>query len=124
VMGFGTVAMFAWALQSGRSEAYAQTMTFTLLCAFQWFNGLNARSYRRSVFKIGIFSNHFVMAGLTVAIGLQILVVHLPLLQGLFHTVALSAADWALIVMVASSVLWVDEIRKLIANRKARDEDA
>jgi magnesium-transporting ATPase (P-type) len=124
VMGFGTVAMFAWALQSGRATEHAQTMTFTLLCAFQWFNGLNARSYSRSVFQLGLFSNPFVLAGLTVAIGLQVLVVHLPLLQSLFHTVPLAPAEWGLILLVASSILWVDEIRKLLIRRKSRNEDA
>jgi magnesium-transporting ATPase (P-type) len=123
VMAFGTIGMFWWALESGRSLAKAQTMTFTVLCAFQWFNGLNARSYHRSLFKIGIFSNPFVLAGLAVAVGLQVLVVHNAWLQQLFHTVPLAAVEWLLIVAVASSVLWVEELRKLVHRRSAADDE-
>jgi potassium/sodium efflux P-type ATPase len=113
VMGFGSIGLFWWALESGRSYEHAQTMGFTVLCAFQWFNGLNARSHTRSLFQLGLFTNKFVLGGLTAAVALQAMAVHAPFLQKLFHTVPLSLADWGIIVAVASSVLWVDEARKL-----------
>jgi len=123
VMAFGTIGLFWWALESGRDLEHAQTMAFTVLCAYQWFNGLNARSYARSIFRLGLFSNPFVIAGLTVAIGLQVLVVHLPGLSALFHTVPLTMAEWGIIVAVASSVLWAEEARKLIHRRTAADDE-
>ncbi|MCX7825801.1 MAG: cation transporting ATPase C-terminal domain-containing protein, partial [Verrucomicrobiae bacterium] len=86
VMAFGTIALFWWALESGRDLEHAQTLASTVLCVYQWFNGLNSRSYTRSIFRIGVFSNPFVIAGLTAAVTLQTLVVHLPSLGGLFHT--------------------------------------
>lgn len=123
VMGLGTIALFWWAKDSGRSYEHAQTMTFTVLCAYQWFNGLNARSYKKSIFQLGIFSNPFVLGGLTVAIGLQVLVVHWPVLGRLFHTVPLTLAEWGIIIAVASTVLWVDELRKLWVRYKHGSED-
>jgi magnesium-transporting ATPase (P-type) len=122
VMGLGTITLFWWANESGRSLEHAQTMAFTTICAYQWFNGLNARSYKRSIFHLGLFSNPFVLGGLTVAIVLQVLVVHLPGLSGLFHTVPLTLPEWGIIVAVASSVLWVEEARKLIHRRTAASE--
>ncbi len=123
VMGLGTVALFWWAKDSGRSYEHAQTMAFTVICAYQWFNGLNARSYKKSIFQLGLFSNPFVLGGLTVAVGLQVLVVHLPGLNTLFHTVPLTLAEWGLIIVVASTVLWADELRKLWVRSQHGSED-
>lgn len=120
VMGFGTVGLFAWALESGRSYETAQTMTFCVICAFQWFNGLNARSYRQSLFKMGLFTNPFVMGGLTVAIVLQVLAVHWSVLSNLFHTVPLTGVEWLIVMAVASTVLWADELRKWWVRRQAQ----
>ena len=123
VMAFGTIGLFWWALESGRELLHAQTMAFTVLCAFQWFNGLNARSYHRSLFRLGLFTNPFVLAGLTAAVGLQVLVVHWAPLGNLFHTVPLSLAEWGIIVAVASTVLWVEELRKLFHRRTPADDE-
>jgi len=123
VMAFGTIGLFWWALESGRDLVHAQTMAFTVLCAFQWFNGLNARSYHRSLFRLGLFTNPFVLGGLTVAVGLQVLAVHWAPLGNLFHTVPLTLAEWGIIVAVASTVLWVEELRKLFHHRTPADDE-
>jgi Ca2+-transporting ATPase len=147
VMGFGTIGLYGWALATGMNleieifsadfwralampreameagvHARAQTMAFTVLCAFQWFNGLNARSHLRSIFQVGLFTNKFVLMGVGAAAALQVMVVHAPFMQKLFHTVPLS--DWALIVAVSSSVLWADELRKLFLRRVRRVGDS
>ena len=121
VMGFGTILLFVWALRSGRDYETAQTMAFCVLCAFQWFNGLNARSFSQSLFKIGLLSNKFVMIGLTVAILLQVLVTQVPAVGTLFHTVPLTLKEWAIVIAVASTVLWADELGKFIRRRLAQN---
>ena len=45
----------------------------------------------------------------------QLLVIYFPLLQSVFQTCALSATDLLFLVTIASSVLILDETRKLIA---------
>ena len=45
----------------------------------------------------------------------QLLVIYLPLLQSVFQTCALSVTDLLFLVTIASSVLVLDETRKLIA---------
>jgi len=49
---------------------------------------------------------------------LQAAVLYVPVLQALFHTQGLDAAELVAIVGVGSSVLWVEELRKLLASRK------
>jgi len=45
-------------------------------------------------------------------------VIYLPWLQAILQTEALSLGDLLSIFVLASSVLWVDEARKLIARKR------
>jgi len=116
IMSAGTVALFSRQLQSISLEE-VRTMAFCTMVAFQWFNALNARSTQLSIFKLGFFSNRWLLIGLPVAVILQILVVYTPPLQRLFHTVPLEAHQWGIIIGVASTVLIAEEIRKVVAPR-------
>ena len=48
------------------------------------------------------------------SLALQVVVVYTPFLQQAFGTVGLSVADWARCAAVASSVLWLREMSKLL----------
>ena len=97
---------------------YGQTMAFTTLMLFQMFNVLNARSDERSAF-VHLFTNCWLWAALGVSVLLQVVVIYVPFLQRAFGTVSLSAGDWLFCVAIASAVLWLREISKLLA-RAAR----
>ena len=91
----------------------ARTAAFTTLVFAQLFNALNARSATRSAFE-GFFANPWLWGAILLAIALQILVVHAPILQSAFATSALSAGQWGVCALAASSVLWVEEAVKLL----------
>ena len=93
--------------------AYAQTRAFTTLVLFQLFNVLNARSDDVSAF-VGLFSNIWIWVAIALAVLLQVIVVYVPLLQRAFGTVPLSAMDWVACTAVASTVLWLRELSKLV----------
>jgi Ca2+-transporting ATPase len=95
------------------SVAYAQTMAFTTLTLFQLFNVLNARSDEQSAFN-GLFKNHWLWAAIGLSLLLQVAVIYLPFLQQGFSTVNLSAGDWLRCLTVASSVLWLRELSKVL----------
>lgn len=116
IMAIGTVILFSQQLKSLSLEQ-AQTMAFCSIVASQWFNALNARSSHLSVFKVGLFSNRWLLIGLLIAVVLQIMVIYIPALQTLFHTVPLEACQWGIAVGIASTVFIAEEIRKLIAPR-------
>jgi len=80
---------------------------------FQLFNVLNARSDDRSAF-VHLFANGWLWTAIGGSVVLQLLVVYVPLLQRAFGTTALSTADWAFCLVVASSVLWLREASKAI----------
>jgi Ca2+-transporting ATPase len=122
VMAAGTLFVLDASLPGGFVEGsgdlrYAQTMTFTTLMLFQMFNVLNSRSDERSAF-VHMFTNHWLWAALGVSVLLQVMVIYAPFLQRAFGTVSLSAQDWMFSVGIASTVLWLREISKLVARRK------
>jgi magnesium-transporting ATPase (P-type) len=92
----------------------ARTMGFTVLVLAQLFNAFNARSPWRSVFDAP-FRNYRLYGAIGLSLLLQLLVVHVPFLNAAFGTVPLEAGDWLLCGAIASSVLWADELRKLLA---------
>jgi len=103
-------------IEGSSSLDQARTAGFTVLVLAQLFNCLNSRSERASAFR-GMFTNRLLWAAMALSVALQVLVVHLPLLNSAFGTTPLSAGDWVLCVLAASSVLWLDELKKLIVRR-------
>jgi Ca2+-transporting ATPase len=96
---------------------YGQTMAFTTLMLFQIFNVVNARSDERSAFE-RLFTNYWLWAAVGVSLALQVVVVYVPFLQRAFGTVGLSGRDWLFCAAVASSVLWLTELRKVLARAR------
>ena len=122
IMAVGTLFVLDASLAGGFVEGtgdlrHAQTMAFTTLMLFQIFNVVNARSDEHSAFP-HLFTNGWLWAAIGGSLALQVLVVYVPFLQRAFGTTALSRVDWIFCVAVASSVLWLRELSKLIARRR------
>ncbi|MHA1580319.1 MAG: calcium-transporting P-type ATPase, PMR1-type [Candidatus Freyarchaeota archaeon] len=100
----------------------ARTIAFTNLVFLQLFNAFNTRSARESLFKIGFFSNRYLVLGTIISVVLQLAVVYLPLLQTLFHTVSLSPIELIIIVLVSSTILAGAEVIKFFERRAHRHQ--
>ena len=72
----------------------AQTMAFVTLCTSELIRAFTARSEYRSIFRIGVFSNQWMVAAVAVSFALVLAVVYIPFLSPFFDTVPLTAADW------------------------------
>jgi magnesium-transporting ATPase (P-type) len=91
----------------------ARTVAFTTLVLAQLYNCFNARSDRVSAFH-QMFANPLLWAAIAGSVALQVAVVHVPLLNDAFDTSPLSLGQWATCAALASTVLWADELRKLV----------
>jgi Ca2+-transporting ATPase len=121
VMAVGTLYVLDAALPGGLVRgtgtlAYGQTMAFTTLMMFQLFNLFNARSDEESAFP-GLLTNYWLWGAIVLSVALQFVVVYTPVLQRAFSTTDLTASDWLRCTIIASSVLWLREIEKLIRRR-------
>jgi magnesium-transporting ATPase (P-type) len=61
-----------------------------------------------------LFTNRLLWGAVGLSILLQIAVIYLPFLNNAFDTAPMAAQDWVLCVVMASLVLWVEEIKKFI----------
>ncbi len=113
-MAVGTLAVYSWAMQSG-NVAKAMTLAFTTFVLFQFFNIFNARAEHGSAFNRQFFSNGKLWLALAAVVILQVVAVHWAPAQAIFDTVDLSAQEWGVAVLVASSTLLLEEARKLFA---------
>jgi magnesium-transporting ATPase (P-type) len=100
-------------IQGSGGLTEARTAGFTVLVLAQLFNCFNARSGRDSAFR-SLFTNPLLWAAIGLSLVAQVAVVHVSILNEAFDTAPLSAGDWALCVTMASLVLWIEELRKLI----------
>ena len=116
-MFVGTLSLYHWGLAHNSLDK-ARTYAFVVMALFQAFNVFNVRSNRYSIFTIGILSNPYVLIGAASSILAQIAAVHTAFFQTIFHTVPLSLNEWALMVAVAGTVFWAEEIRKAIVARR------
>lgn len=119
-MTLSTLGFFVWRLSSGVPFELVQTETFTVLAACQWFNVLNCESETRSSLRFGLVRNKWLLGGLSLGILLQAAVIYSPVLNKLFHTTPIPLGDYPAIILAASLVLWVEEIRKFLARGRIR----
>lgn len=118
-MAIGTLWIFNTACMSGDLQK-AQTLGFTTMAMFQVFNAINCRSRTTSIFKLGFTTNKYLLMGIIASITLQVLATVLHPLQVALGTVSLSIWDWVTIILVSSSVLFADELRKFVVSKMKR----
>ncbi len=99
-IGVLTVAIFAFSLAGGRALAYGQTMALATLISIQLLFALDCRQNEDGKTP-GIWVNPWLAGALVISFGLLFLVLYLPVLRGVFGTVALSPRDWGIVLAVS-----------------------
>ena len=106
------VTLFLFKLGLNFSLAKGQTMAFTVLAFLQMAHVLNCKSLDKSLFKIGIFSNLYLVGAVLSTVVLQIMVVQLSVLQKIFYTTSLNWKEWLLLALLSLTPIVVVEVRK------------
>jgi len=112
LMGGVCIAVQAWAWRSG--AAHWQTMVFTVLVLSQLGHALAIRSERDSLFTQGIASNLSLAGAVALTLALQLAVIYVPWLNGIFHTQPLSVAELGTCFALSCIVFVGVEIEKAL----------
>jgi Ca2+-transporting ATPase len=115
-MAIGTLWLFSYYMQD---LTKGWTMSLTLLAAFQWFNAWNCRSEEKSLFTQNPFTNKYLLGATTIVVLLHFLAVYHPFMQRFLNTTSLSGYEWLQVVLIATSIVVVEELRKFIHRRTA-----
>jgi potassium/sodium efflux P-type ATPase len=111
---------------SGDSYTYikASTFAFAMLVLIQMVNAYNARSSYQSVFKLGFFSNLWLLGAIIISLGVAYILVDVPFFQEWVGTTALDFKEWMVIIVASFAILLVEEIRKAIYRWKYLEKES
>jgi P-type Ca2+ transporter type 2C len=110
----GTLYVFVKELDDGEVSPRDLTMTFSTFVMFDMFNAITCRHNSRSVFEVNLFSNRAFLGAILFSVTGQLLVIFFPPLQHVFRTVPLSFVDLVLVVVLSSTIIPLDWIRKKV----------
>lgn len=116
LMGIFVIALFLYSL-SRFTLSESQTIAFTTLAFLQLIHAFNNRSSRNSLFKLGFFSNRYLLGAVGLSIIFQFLVVQTSFGNSIFKTQSLSLFEWALILVTTLLFFLTIEFKKFLRNR-------
>ena len=88
-------------------------MAFVVLAGSQLFYSLSMRSPIKSIFKVGLFTNKYLIGAIIIGFILQLGVISIPVLAQAFSVQMLSVRDWAIVMGFSLIPLIVREITKI-----------
>jgi magnesium-transporting ATPase (P-type) len=117
-MATGALVLFQWALDEGLSLDGARTVALTTMVIYMAFHVYNARSERQSLFRMNPLGNPFLLASTVGALLIHALALHWGPTQFVLRVEPLDASTWLRMIAVASSVVLVSELHKLLRRER------
>jgi cation-transporting ATPase F len=108
----GSWWLFEWELARGAALSEARTATMNLFVVVEAFYLFSCRSLTRSAWRIGLFSNRWILLGVTLQALGQLTITYVPAMNTVFHTAPIGADVWLRILAitaVASLVVAADK---------------
>jgi Ca2+-transporting ATPase len=106
--------------KGGYNLLEARTQLLTAMILMELANAVSARSLKYTVFKVGVFKNKFLWVAILSSLGLQLMVLYTPGLQGLFDVNAPELIDWEIAILFTAIVFGSLELGKYIASKKRK----
>ena len=114
----GAFGLFAWERKfAGANLEEVRTTVVNVIVMVQTFYLLNCRTRTRSMFSIGLFTNRWLLAGITATWLAQLAFTYLPLMNRLFHTAPVRAEAWFYIIAIGLFTFAVVELEKWLLFR-------
>ena len=100
------------------SLVHAQTLAFVVLSFSQLFFSLSMRSKEKSLFKIGFFTNKYLIVSILLGILIQFLIIIIPFFAQVFNVFTLNVRDWIIVICISLIPFIINELFKLIKYHK------
>lgn len=100
---------------AGLAEETANTMAFATLTLSQLFHAYDVRSENQSLFSVGVLSNPAMNRAFLIGLALQLAVLCLPPLQGVFSVISLGLKQWLAVAGLAVAPVAICELTKALA---------
>jgi cation-transporting ATPase F len=113
----GAFGMFEWTLLQGKSIETARTVAVNMFVFGELFYLFNCRSLRYSMFRLGVFSNRWLVLGVAGMTSLQVLFTYSPAMHRLFGTAPIGIAEWTWVLAGGLVIYSVVGSEKLLRRR-------
>lgn len=120
LMGGMSFAVYYTLMTGGTPIEEARNLTLMLMVLFGNIHALMSRSETRSIFQIRFFANPFLIFAVPLAQLVHIGAIYTPWIGETLQLYPVSLKEWSVLLLVASSLLVVEEIHK--AHRRRRDK--
>ena len=94
----GSFGLFQWEISQGKAVEIARTAAVNMFVFGEIFYLFNCRSLESSLWQIGWFSNRWLLIGVILMIGLQLLFTYGTWMNLTFQSAPLDRTDWGLII--------------------------
>ncbi len=108
----GSWWLFQWELNDGASLAEARTAALNLFVVVQAFYLFSCRSLTHSPWHLGLFSNRWIIVGVTVQAAGQLALTYLPAMNTIFDTAPIGGQVWLRILAIAAAASIVVAVDK------------
>ena len=108
-------------MESAAQLIEARTQLLTAMILMELVNAISARSFRYSVFKVGLFKNRFLWYAILSSFGLQLLVLYTPGIQTVFGVTSPEPIDWAFAILFTAITFGALETGKYIATKRRKE---
>ncbi|WP_292646900.1 HAD-IC family P-type ATPase [Nocardioides sp.] len=116
----GSWWLFEWEQARGADLAEARTAAVNLFVVVEAFYLFSCRSFTQSAWRIGLFSNRWVIVGVaTQAVG-QLALTYLPAMNSIFHTAPIGWDTWLRIFAIAVAASLVVAVDKWLRRDRSR----
>lgn len=117
LMAVLAIIAFKFFLPQGVEKA--RTAAFVVMAFSQLYNAYNLRSLKRSIFRIGVFSNKWFNWAIVVSVIIQVSIIEIPFLQRLFHFKTLDFLEFLVLALAGSLILVAGEVFKYMRQNLA-----
>jgi Ca2+-transporting ATPase len=97
---------------------YARTMAFMSIVSCQLFYALTFRHPLKSIFKVNIFSNKYLIGAVVIGLLLQLIALGIPVMKNAFKLEMLSARGWMSVIVIGFLPIVFNEIAKAIMRQR------
>ena len=114
------ISLFAFHYYLEESIEKARTAVFIVMAFSQLFNVFNLRDLEKPLLTIGPFSNRYINMGVGISVLLLILITEVSPIASVFRFIPLLPADYLILFLLSSSILFVVESYKYMMKRFTR----
>jgi len=113
----GSYGLFRYEMSLGASLEEARTVAVNVFVVAEIFYMFNCRSFTRSMFSIGLFTNPWVIFGAVAMVVLQLVYTYAPFMNTVFQSAPIPLESWLRVILVGASVYFIVGLEKTITNR-------